>query len=242
MNSMKIPAHISIIMDGNGRWAKMRGEDRLVGHNAGTDSIRDCCEYAAQIGVKYLSLFAFSEENWNRPENEVLGLMSLMVKSITNEKPTFKKNNICFRVIGDRNRLSENLIGEIEVAERETQHNTGLVLIVFLSYSGKWDILQSVNKLVNKSIEAVRRGEEPLQISEKEFESCLSTFGVPDPDLIIRTSGEERISNFLLWQSAYSEFYFTNILWPDFRKTDLQFAIESYTKRDRRFGKTSEQL
>lgn len=219
-------------MDGNGRWAKQRGKERIYGHIEGAESVRACCELAVEMGIEYLSLYAFSTENWNRPKDEIMGLMSLMAKSILEEKPTFQKNNIRFMVLGDRSQLSEELIGDIDKAMEETASNTGLTLIVFLSYSGKWDIRQA----------ATRYAEDMKKGVAGEFEDYLCTKGIPDPDLLIRTSGEQRISNFLLWQCAYTEFYFTDTLWPDFRKPQLRSAIETYASRERRFGKTSEQI
>ena len=233
---MKLPEHITIIMDGNGRWARQRGKERLIGHNAGADSVRACCEYAVEKGIRYLSLFAFSEENWNRPESEIQGLMALMIKSIVEEEPVFLKNNIRFRVIGDMERLSQELLDRIGECERNTEHCTGLTLIIFLSYSGKWDLCRTMNILMEKY-----RGTDHV-ITPEDIASNLSTAGIPDPDLMIRTSGEQRISNYMLWQCAYTEFYFTDVLWPDFRKADLERAIESYSTRERRFGKTGEQI
>lgn len=219
-------------MDGNGRWAKQRGKERIYGHIEGAESVRACCELAVEMGIEYLSLYAFSTENWNRPKDEIVGLMSLMAKSILEEKPTFQKNNIRFMVLGDRSQLSDELIRDIDKAMEETASNTGLTLIVFLSYSGKWDIRQA----------AVRYAEDVKMGAAGEFEDYLCTKGIPDPDLLIRTSGEQRISNFLLWQCAYTEFYFTDTLWPDFRKPQFRSAIETYASRERRFGKTSEQI
>lgn len=242
MDNKRLPTHVSIIMDGNGRWATSRGEERFEGHKEGKESVRVCCEFAVQKGIKYLSLFAFSEENWNRPEDEVLALMSLMVYSIVNEKPTFQKNNIRFLVLGDKKRLSKELVDQIQNAEDETAHNTGLTLIVFLSYSGKWDIIQAVQKYADYKIAQLQKGEDVSELSIDLFSKLLVTDGIPDPDLIIRTSGEQRISNYLLWQSAYSEFYFTNTLWPDFRKNEFQLALDCFASRERRFGKTTEQL
>lgn len=227
-----LPKHITIIMDGNGRWAKQRGKERIYGHIEGAESVRACCELAVEMGIEYLSLYAFSTENWNRPKDEIMGLMSLMAKSILEEKPTFQKNNIRFMVLGDRSQLSDELIRDIDKAMEETASNTGLTLIVFLSYSGKWDIRQA----------AVRYAEDVKMGAAGEFEDYLCTKGIPDPDLLIRTSGEQRISNFLLWQCAYTEFYFTETLWPDFRKPQFRSAIETYASRERRFGKTSEQI
>lgn len=228
-----LPKHITIIMDGNGRWAKQRGKERIYGHIEGAESVRACCELAVEMGIEYLSLYAFSTENWNRPKDEIMGLMSLMAKSILEEKPTFQKNNIRFMVLGDRSQLSDELIRDIDKAMEETSANTGLTLIVFLSYSGKWDIEQAAARYA----EDVKKG-----VSDCVFEDYLCTKGIPDPDLLIRTSGEQRISNFLLWQCAYTEFYFTDTLWPDFRKPQFRSAIETYASRERRFGKTSEQI
>ena len=220
-------------MDGNGRWAKQRGKERIYGHIEGAESVRACCELAVEMGIEYLSLYAFSTENWNRPKDEIMGLMSLMAKSILEEKPTFQKNNIRFMVLGDRSQLSDELIRDIDKAMEETSANTGLTLSVFLSYSGKWDIEQAAARYA----EDVKKG-----VSDCVFEDYLCTKGIPDPDLLIRTSGEQRISNFLLWQCAYTEFYFTDTLWPDFRKPQFRSAIETYASRERRFGKTSEQI
>ncbi len=242
MEELKIPTHVTIIMDGNGRWARQRGLDRIEGHNIGTESVRACSEFAVEHKIKYLSLFAFSEENWNRPKEEVSALMSLMVRSIIDEKPTFRKNNIKFLVIGDRSRLSEELLNEVDIAIEETKENNGLSLIVFLSYSGKWDILQAVERYTQERVKSAIKGEEFPPLTIPLFEQYLATYGIPDPDLLIRTSGEQRISNFMLWQTAYTEFYFTDILWPDFRKNDFRAALESYSSRQRRYGKTSDQI
>lgn len=225
-----IPEHVAIIMDGNGRWAKIRGKERVFGHHEGAESVRACSEYAVEAGIKYLSFFAFSEENWNRPEAEVAELMHLMAVSILNERPTFMKNNIRFRVIGNRSRLSDALNKDIDEVEAETAGNTGLTLIVFLSYSGRWDIARAA--------ELFARAGAP----EGRFGDYLATAGIPDPDLLIRTSGEQRISNFLLWQCAYTEFYFTDTLWPDFRMPEFRKALEDFASRERRFGKTGDQL
>ncbi|HIZ85154.1 MAG TPA: di-trans,poly-cis-decaprenylcistransferase [Candidatus Coprenecus stercoravium] len=225
-----IPEHVAIIMDGNGRWAKMRGKERVFGHHEGTESVRACTEYAVEKGIRYLSFFAFSEENWSRPDAEVSELMHLMAVSILNERPVFKKNNIRFVVIGNRSRLSEALNEDIDEAMEETSANTGLTLIVFLSYSGKWDIEQAAGRFAASGA------------PEGHFSDYLATAGIPDPDLLIRTSGEQRISNFMLWQCAYTEFYFTPVLWPDFRKTEFQKALDEYSSRSRRFGKTGDQV
>lgn len=225
-----IPKHVAIIMDGNGRWARMRGKERVYGHYEGTESVRACSEFAVEAGIQYLSLFAFSEENWARPEAEVAELMHLMAKSILNERPTFRKNNIRFLVIGNRSRLSEALNRDIDEAMEETAGNTGLTLIVFLSYSGRWDIEQAAERFAAAGAPQGR------------FSDFLATAGIPDPDLLIRTSGEKRISNFLLWQCAYTEFYFTPAFWPDFRKTEFRQALDDFASRQRRFGKTGEQI
>lgn len=225
-----IPTHVAIIMDGNGRWAKMRGKERIYGHYEGTESVRACCEYAVEAGVRWLSLFAFSEENWARPEAEVTELMHLMAKSILNERPTFEKNNIRFIVVGNRSRLSDALNRDIDAAMAETAANTGLSLVIFLSYSGRWDIEQAAERWAADGAK------------EGRFGDYLATACIPDPDLLIRTSGEQRISNFLLWQCAYTEFYFTPVLWPDFRKAEFRKALEDYASRQRRFGKTGDQI
>ncbi|MBQ2515090.1 MAG: di-trans,poly-cis-decaprenylcistransferase [Bacteroidales bacterium] len=219
----KLPVHVSIIMDGNGRWAKERGKERVYGHFEGVESVRACTEAAVETGVKYLSLFAFSEENWGRPDQEVNTLMELMFKSMQDELPTLLKNDVRFVVLGNRARLSDKLNAGIDDLMARTASCSRLTLIVFLSYSGKWDILQAARKMA--------------QAGADELEPFLVTAGFPDPDLIIRTSGEQRLSNFLLWQGAYSEFYFTDILWPDFRKDAFREALAEYARRDRRYGK-----
>ena len=230
---MEVPQHIAIIMDGNGRWAKNKGEKRLFGHNAGVDSVRASTEYCAEIGVRYLSLFAFSEENWDRPADEVKGLMELLFKSMLNERETLLRNHVRFRVIGNTAHLSESLLAAIRKLEEETAAGTGLTLLVMLSYSGKWDILQATRRYAADCLAAGTQ----LPLDEPGFGNYLATAGIPDPDLLIRTSGEQRISNFMLWQCAYSEFYYTPVLWPDFRKTDLELAVQSYNRRERRYGK-----
>ena len=219
----KLPVHVSIIMDGNGRWAKERGKERVYGHFEGVESVRACTEAAVETGVKYLSLFAFSEENWGRPDQAVTTLMGLMFKSMQDELPTLLKNDVRFVVLGNRARLSDKLNAGIDDLMARTASCSRLTLIVFLSYSGKWDILQAARKMA--------------QAGADELEPFLVTAGFPDPDLIIRTSGEQRLSNFLLWQGAYSEFYFTDILWPDFRKDAFREALADYARRDRRYGK-----
>ena len=228
-----IPQHVTIIMDGNGRWAKQRGQERLYGHKEGVESVRACTEMAVEKGIKYLSVFAFSEENWDRPVEEIEGLMQLMLKAITMETPAFQKNGVRFRVIGDFSRLSQKLRDEIADCMKLTENNTNLQLIILLSYSGKWNIVQAANKFI---AENSQNGEIP-QLSAASLEANLSTADIPDPDLLVRTSGEQRISNYMLWQTAYTEYYFTDVLWPDFRKTEFQQALDAYSKRERRFGK-----
>lgn len=236
-NDKLIPEHVTIIMDGNGRWAKLHGRERLFGHNSGVESVRECCEYAVEAGIRYLSLYAFSEENWNRPKEEVDGLMALMIRSIIGELETFRKNNIRFLVIGNREHLPADVLANIDMAQAETASNDGLTLVVMMSYSGKWDILQAARRYADAVAEAVRQGKEAPQLDEASFVTYLATSGIPDPDLMIRTSGEQRISNYMLWQTAYTEFYFTDTLWPDFRKKDFDLALEAFRSRDRRYGK-----
>ena len=230
---MAIPQHISIIMDGNGRWARQQGKIRLFGHKAGKETVSEVTTECAKIGVRYLSLFAFSEENWNRPADEVKGLMELMLKSMIGERETLMKNNIRFRVIGNYAHLSETLLEAIRQLEADTAGNTRMTLILMLSYSGKWDLLQAARRFAADTLAAGRE----LPLDEDTFASYLATAGIPDPDLLIRTSGEQRISNYMLWQCAYTEFWYTPVLWPDFRTTDLQQAIDEFNKRQRRYGK-----
>lgn len=227
-----IPVHVSIIMDGNGRWARERGQERVMGHIAGVKSVRACAEESVRQGVKYLSLFAFSEENWGRPKAEVDALMSLMMKSLSDEVGTLMDNGVRFVVLGNRARLSSSLDAAITQLERLTESNQAMTLIVFLSYSGKWDILQAARRMAADIAENPDR-----EFSAADFDSYLVTAGIPDPDLIIRTSGEQRISNYLLWQGAYSEFLFTDVLWPDFHEEQYREALDQYAKRDRRYGK-----
>lgn len=239
MNETKnIPAHVSIIMDGNGRWARQRGLERVSGHSNGVDSVRASVEAAAEEGVRYLSLFAFSEENWNRPESEVSTLMSLMMKSIVEEVGSLAEKGVSLRVIGNLSRLEPHLVEAIREAEEATAPAPGreplLTLIVFLSYSGKWDILQAAKRMA-KEYSDNPEGLESVGL--EDFDRYLATAGIPDPDLIIRTSGEKRISNYLLWQAAYSEFLFVDTLWPDFGKEDFRSALEEYSRRNRRYGK-----
>lgn len=229
-----LPVHVSMIMDGNGRWAKERGKERVQGHFEGVNSVRACVEAAIETGVKYLSLFAFSEENWNRPDEEVTTLMGLMVKAMANEMDSLDRNGVRFMVLGNRTRLDTRLNDEIDRCMARTQGNDVLTLIIFLSYSGKWDILQAAKRMAQ---DMISRPEAIEDVTPEDFARYLVTDGIPDPDLIVRTSGESRLSNYLLWQGAYSEFLFTDTLWPDFRKEDFRKALESYAKRDRRYGK-----
>ena len=236
-NITKVPAHVSMIMDGNGRWAKERGKERVYGHFEGVESVRACVEAALETGVRYLSVFAFSEENWNRPEEEVVALMGLMVKAMAAEMESLNRNGVRFMVLGNRARLSDELNAEIDSCMEMTAANDSLTLIVFLSYSGKWDILQAAKKMALDLLEHPEKKEEIENMGVQGFGQYLVTAGIPDPDLIVRTSGESRISNYMLWQGAYSEFLFVDTLWPDFRKEEFHNALESYAKRDRRYGK-----
>ena len=233
----RVPVHVSMIMDGNGRWAKERGKERIYGHFEGVESVRACVEAAVEAGVKYLSIYAFSEENWNRPQAEVDGLMELMVKAMAAEMEKLDRNGVRFMVIGNRDRLAPKLNEVIDSCMVQTAANEKLTLIVFLSYSGKWDILQAAQKMVKEAMEHPEAAEKLLNMDVDGFNPYLATAGIPDPDLIVRTSGENRLSNYLLWQGAYSEFLFVDTLWPDFRKNEFHAALESYAKRDRRYGK-----
>ena len=232
-----VPVHVSMIMDGNGRWAKERGKERVFGHFEGVESVRACVEAAVETGVKYLSIYAFSEENWNRPQDEVLALMGLMVKAMAAEMKKLDQNGVRFMVIGNRERLDDELNRTIDECMSMTAHNDTLTLIVLLSYSGKWDILQAAKKMVEEVAEHPERKDEILSMGIDGFDRYLATAGIPDPDLIVRTSGECRLSNYLLWQGAYSELLFVDTLWPDFRKEEFRAALDYYSKRDRRYGK-----
>ncbi|MDD4919852.1 MAG: polyprenyl diphosphate synthase [Bacteroidales bacterium] len=232
----KLPDHVCIIMDGNGRWALSRGLERNQGHRQGVEAVRAATEFAAEKGISYLSLFAFSEENWGRPKSETDALMSLMVHAIHSETPTLMKNNIRCVFIGDRTQLNHNVLERMDACMGQTAGNTRMTLIVAINYSGKWDILQAVNRLLEQNPPADKL------LSPDSFSSYLATAGVPDPDLMIRTSGEMRISNFMLWQMAYTELYFTPVLWPDFRKPDFEAALNAYNNRKRRFGKIQESI
>ncbi len=232
-NENRIPVHVSIIMDGNGRWAREQGHERIFGHKKGVETVRVVAEAAAEAGVKYLSLYAFSEENWGRPKEEVDFLMHLMMDSIASEVEMLMKNGVRFRVLGNLARLPEALQQGIAALEERTRENTALDLILFVSYSGKWDIFQAAKKFA-----AEHSGEDIDKITDMSaFSKYLVTDGIPDPDLIIRTSGEERISNYLLWQGAYSELLFVKKMWPEFGKEDFTAALAEFASRDRRYGK-----
>jgi undecaprenyl diphosphate synthase len=239
MNKLKIPEHIAIIMDGNGRWAKKLGLNRIFGHKSGVKAVRETVEVCGEIGVKYLTLYAFSTENWSRPSDEVAALMSLLIEAVVKETPELNKNNVQLKMIGNSSSFPENVLSKLNQAMQITSKNTGLVLTLALSYSSRWEITEAV-----KQIAALAAAGEikPENVNENVVEKYLNTHGMPDPELIIRTSGEQRLSNFLLWQGAYSEFYFPAVLWPDFRRQNLVEAIEEYQKRERRFGKTGEQI
>lgn len=234
-----VPQHIAIIMDGNGRWAKQQGEDRIFGHHEGVNSVREIVEACGEIGVKYLTLYAFSTENWNRPKEEVDALMELLVATISLETQNLNKKGVRLHVIGDIKSLPISCQQELQESMNITKSNSTVNLILALSYSSKWEILNAVKQIAEK----VSAGQlEISKISTRHIESCLTTATFPDPELMIRTSGEHRISNFLLWQLAYAEFYFTDTLWPDFRKQDFFRAILAYQKRERRFGLTGDQI
>ena len=238
-SSCTLPLHIAVIMDGNGRWARSKGKTRIEGHIAGVDSVRDVVEACSQLGVKFLTLFTFSTENWKRPKNEVSALMRLLVKVIGRETRKLHENNIRLNVIGEINLLPDNVRGTLQKTMDLTRDNNKLILNIALSYSGQWDIAQAC-KAMAFDVQSGRVN--PEYVDEQLFSTYLSTAFMPDPELLIRTSGEFRISNFMLWQSAYSEIYFTNTYWPDFRRTQLYDAIREFQSRERRFGQTSEQI
>jgi undecaprenyl diphosphate synthase len=239
IDKSNLPKHIAVIMDGNGRWAKKQGARRIFGHQNAIKAVRDISEGSAEIGIKYLTLYAFSTENWKRPKAEIKGLMELLVATIRKETETLIKNNIILKAIGDIGSLPPKCRRELSEAIDITSNNSGLTLILALSYSGRWDIVEGVKSLL-KDVKNKLISEE--DINQELFSRYLSTSNIPDPELLIRTSGEMRISNFLLWQMAYTELYITELLWPDFRKEHLIEAIISYQKRERRFGKISEQV
>lgn len=239
IDKTRLLSHIAVIMDGNGRWARMQGKERLYGHLHGVESVRAVTEAAVALGIRYLTLYTFSTENWNRPKAEVDGLMELLVENIIKETPTFRKNNIRFTVIGDISMLPESARMRLEECMSETAGHTGMTLVLALSYSSRWEIVRAARLIADR----VARGDlKTSEIDERTFENYLTTAGIPDPDLVIRTGGEVRLSNYLLWQSAYAELYFTDLFWPDFRAEHLYMAIIDYQQRERRFGKTSEQI
>ncbi len=235
----RLPRHIAIIMDGNGRWAKERGHQRLFGHQHAIQAVREVSEACAELGVEYLTLYAFSTENWNRPEAEVNGLMTLLAHTIKAEVGTLNKNNIKLNAIGDLKHLPKSNYDQLMRAIDDTSHNTRMTLNLALSYSSRWDLTQAIRRMAKEATEGHLN---PDEIDDKTVSAFLSTAGMPDPELLIRTSGEQRISNFLLWELAYAELYFTPKYWPEFRKADLYEAIVNFQSRERRFGKTSEQL
>ncbi|MBC35430.1 MAG: isoprenyl transferase [Bacteroidetes bacterium] len=235
----RLPKHIAIIMDGNGRWAKQFGKMRIFGHQNGVKAVREASESAAELGVEFLTLYAFSTENWNRPKKEVDALMKLLVETIDKEVPTLNKNDIKLQAIGNIKSLPENSYKQLNKAIEETKNNKRMTLNLALSYSSRWELTDAIQEIAMK----VKKGEiQPENINQDLISSHLETANMPDPELLIRTSGEYRISNFLLWQIAYAELYFTDKLWPDFRKEDLYEAILDFQNRERRFGKTSEQI
>jgi undecaprenyl diphosphate synthase len=235
----KLPKHVAIIMDGNGRWAKNKGEHRIFGHQHGVKSVRECTEAAAELGVKFLTLYAFSTENWSRPKEEVDALMELLVQTIVAETPTLNKNNVRLLAIGNLKSLPGKCFEQLQEAMLETAKNNGLTLVLALSYSSKWEIIEAVK---NIALAAKNGNIEIDSIVDETLDHYLTTKEIPHPELLIRTSGEHRISNFLLWQIAYAELYFTETLWPDFNRAAFFEAIVDYQTRERRFGKTSEQL
>jgi undecaprenyl diphosphate synthase len=239
INLSNLPKHIAVIMDGNGRWAKQQGAQRIFGHENGVKSVRETVEAAAELGIEYLTLYAFSTENWNRPKDEVMALMQLLVHTINAETATLNKNNIRLQAIGDLKSLPSDCYKELQEAIEKTKNNSRTTLVLALSYSSRWEIINAV-KQIAKEVE--NKKIDPAKIDESVINKYLCTANIPEPELMIRTSGEHRVSNFLLWQLAYAELYFTDKLWPDFRKEDLYEAILDYQNRERRFGKTSEQL
>ena len=233
------PSHIAIIMDGNGRWAKKQGQERLFGHSIGVESVRETLTAAKNIGVKYLTLYAFSTENWNRPQEEIDGLMNLLVRTIANEVDELNRSGVRLWSIGDRAGLPQECQDELNSAIAQTSHNDSINLILALNYSARWELTDAMKTISVK----VQNGElDPASITDETISAHLTTSAFPDPELLIRTSGEHRLSNFLLWQVAYTEFHFTDVLWPDFKEADLYKAVIDYQSRERRFGMVSEQL
>lgn len=239
IDKSRMPRHVAVIMDGNGRWAKKQGLARMFGHRQGVQTVHDITVAAAEIGIEYLTLYTFSTENWNRPKEEVDALMSLLVDTIVKETPTLMQNNVRLLTIGDISRLPEEARLKFEQCMRETSLNTGLKMVIALSYSSRWEITHAMQEAVQMALTGGLRVED---INEEFVSSCMTTRNMPDPDLLIRTSGELRLSNFLLWQLAYSELYFTDCLWPEFTPEEFYKAIVDYQHRERRFGKTSEQI
>jgi undecaprenyl diphosphate synthase len=239
INKDKLPVHVAVIMDGNGRWAQRKGNSRIFGHQNGVVAVRETVEAAAEIGVQYLTLYAFSTENWSRPREEVDALMSLLVYTIEKEISTLTENNVRLHMIGDKSSLPKRVQKQLSKAIEKTSNNTGLNLVLALNYSGRWEILEAMKKLAD---DVKRNLIQPEELACDSFTQYLTTANLPDPELLIRTSGEYRISNFLLWQIAYAELYFTDTLWPDFRKEHFYDAIVDFQKRERRFGKISEQV
>jgi undecaprenyl diphosphate synthase len=239
IDAARVPGHVAIIMDGNGRWAKQHGEHRVVGHANGVRSVREALTGATEVGVKFLTLYAFSTENWNRPRSEVDALMDLLVRTVIDELEELEQKGVRLNAIGDLQSLPPACLQALEQAMERTRHNTRITLTLALSYSARWEITQMVRSLAAKAVAGVL---DPSEIDENVIGNELSTAGIPDPELLIRTSGEQRISNFLLWQIAYAELWFTNVYWPDFRKEHLFSAILDFQNRERRFGLISEQV
>lgn len=235
----RIPRHVAIIMDGNGRWAKSKNKERIFGHEQGAKSARIISETAAKMGIKYLTLYAFSKENWNRPQNEVFALMNLLIQGVNDNLETINKLNIKLKTIGDYNSLPDNVKKAVKKSIDSTKNNTGLTLIIALNYGSRWEIINSVKKITKKVLNNEIKIDD---INNDIFEQNLETYNIPDPDFLIRTSGEYRISNFLLWQLSYTELYFTDTYWPDFRQKQFYKAIDDFSTRERRFGKTSNQI
>lgn len=235
---MNVPNHVAIILDGNGRWAKAKGLPRTAGHVQGAKTVEQICEDAYNMGIQYLTIYAFSTENWTRPDSEVTTLMNLLRNYMKNSIKRAQKNNMCVRVIGDKTRLAEDLQASIAKLEQATKDNTGLHFQIAINYGGRDEMRRAVTKLAEKVAAGILK---PEEITEDSIAAQLDTAGLPDPDLLIRTSGEQRISNFLLWQTSYAELYFTSVLWPDFDKNELAKAVEAYQKRDRRYGLVKEE-
>jgi undecaprenyl diphosphate synthase len=229
IDEARVPKHVAIIMDGNGRWAKDRGEERVFGHMHGVDSVRAAVEAALKAGVRYLTLYAFSTENWNRPEEEVAALMDLLVKTLVQELEDLREKGVRLRAIGDLTSLPEAAQTELRLAEERTAHLNGLDLVLALSYSAKWELVQAIRGIIQDGMEA-------KDVNTETIDAYLTTAGLPDPELMVRTSGERRISNFMLWQLAYAEFHFTPVMWPDFREAHFLEAIRDFQRRERRFG------